>query len=299
MFYPLGTASNLAIQKYLNSRKVPQLFAGTAASKLTDIKNYPWTIGWQPTYRSEATIYANYILENHPNAKIGILYQNDDFGRDYLTGLRDVLGDRYSKLVVSEVGYEVGAPTVDSQVVRIRSDNPDVFLNLTTPKYAAQAIKKVAELGWTPVHIVSSVSFSVASVLKPAGLENSKGLLSANFKKSATDPQWQGDPKLKAYWEFIEGYLADVDRADEGPLNAYAVATGLIQVLKQAGDNLSRANIMRQAANLDFEIDEYLPGVRVKTSPADYNPIEQLQMMRFDGTRWERFGPMIEGSSSN
>ena len=295
MFYPLGTPSNSAIHKYMNTKQIPQLFVATGASKWGDPKNFPWTMGWAPNYRSEARIYASYLQKNHPNARIGIMYQNDDFGKDYIAGFHDILGDKYAKLVVAEVPYEVSVPTVDSQVVSVKSANPDVFVNVATPKFAAQAIKKVAELGWHPIHIMSNVSASVGAVMKPAGLENAKGVLSAGYQKDVTDAQWDKDPAMMEYRAFMAKYFPDADKSESGPLTAYGVATGLMQVLKQSGDDLTRANIMKQAANLDMEIKTYLPGIRVKTSPTDFYPLEQLRMMKFTGNHWELFGDIIDG----
>jgi branched-chain amino acid transport system substrate-binding protein len=293
-FATLGTASNAAIQKYMNTKKVPQLFVATGASRWGDPKNFPWTMGWQPTYRSEARIYATYILQNHPNAKIGVLYQNDDFGKDYIAGLKDVLRDKYQSLVVKEAAFEVTAPTVDSEIVAIKAANPDIFINIATPKFAAQAIKKVAELGWKPIQIMTNVSVSVGAVMHPAGLEASKGVLSAGYQMDVTDPQWDKAPGMIAYREFMAKYFPEADKADAAPLAGYNQAIGLVQVLKQCGDDLTRENVMKQAANLDFEISTQLPGIRIKTSPTDFFPMEQLQMMRFTGERWEFFGPVLD-----
>ncbi len=294
VFAPLGTPSNAAIQKYMNQKKVPQLFVATGASRWGDPEHFPWTIGWQANYRSEARIYATYIKKNYPGKTIGILYQNDDFGKDYLAGLKDVLGDDYSKLVVTEVPFEVSVPTVNSQVVSIKSANPDIFFNIGTPKFAAQAIKKVAELDWHPVQFMTNVSASVGGTLKPAGLENAKGIFSAGYIKDITDPQWDNDPTMKEYRAFMEKYMPEADKTDGAPFAGYGGAIGLIQVLKQCGDNLTRENVMKQAANLDFVDGVYLPGVRIKTSPTDFYPIEQLQMMKFNGVKWDFFGELMD-----
>jgi len=296
-FAPLGTASNSAIQKYMNQKKVPQLFVATGASKWGDPQNFPWTIGWQANYRSEARIYATYIKKTYPGKTIGILYQNDDFGKDYISGIKDVLGADYAKLVVSEVPFEVSVPTVDSQVVAIKSANPDIFVNIGTPKFAAQAIKKVSELDWHPVHFMTNVSASVGGTLKPAGIDNSKGILSAGYIKDVTDPQWDKDPTMIEYRAFMEKYMPEADKTDGAPFAGYGGAIGLIQVLKQCGDNLTRENVMKQAANLDFVDGVYLPGVRIKTSPTDFYPIEQLQMMKFNGEKWEFFGELMDSHS--
>jgi ABC-type branched-subunit amino acid transport system substrate-binding protein len=293
-FATLGTASNAAIQKYMNTKKVPQLFVATGASRWGDPKNFPWTMGWQPTYRSEARIYASYILKNHPGAKIGVLYQNDDFGKDYVAGLKDVLADKYQTMVIKESAFEVTAPTVDSEIVAIKSANPDVFINIATPKFAAQAIKKVAELDWHPIQIMTNVSVSVGAVMQPAGLAASKGVLSAGYQMDVTDPQWDKTPGMTAYREFMAKYFPEADKSDAAPLAGYNQAIGLVQVLQQCGDNLTRENVMKQAANLDFEIATQLPGIRIKTSPTDFYPMEQLQMMRFSGEKWEFFGPVLD-----
>ena len=252
---PLGTASNAAIQKYMNNMKVPQLFVATGASRWGDPEHFPWTIGWQPNYRAEARIYATYILQHHPDAKIGVLYQNDDFGKDYVLGLKDVLRDKYGKMVVSEISYEVSMPTVDSQVVAIKTANPEIFINIGTPKFAAQAIKKLAELDWHPVHIMTNVSASVGAVLKPAGLKNAKGILSAGYQMDVTDPQWDSHPGMQKYRAFMAKYYPEADRSESGPLTAYNTSTALVEVLKRCGDNLTRENVMKVVANMDFEIN--------------------------------------------
>jgi branched-chain amino acid transport system substrate-binding protein len=295
IFAPLGTASNAAIQKYMNTMKVPQLFVATGASRWGDPEHFPWTIGWQPNYRAEARIYATYILQHYPNAKVGVLYQNDDFGKDYVLGLKDVLRDKYDAMVVASVPYEISMPTVDSQVVAIKTANPDIFVNIGTPKFAAQAIKKIAELGWHPVHIMTNVSASVGAVLKPAGLENSTGILSAGYQMDVTDPQWDSHPGMQKFRAFMAKYYPEADRSESGPMTAFNTSTALVEVLKRCGDNLTRDNVMRIVANLDFEIDTYIPGIRIKTSPTDFYPIEQVQMMRFTGAKWQLFGPIIDG----
>jgi branched-chain amino acid transport system substrate-binding protein len=294
LFNPLGTAGNSAIQKYMNQKKVPHLFLATGASKWADPEHFPWTMGWNPSYRAEARIYARYILKNFPDKKIGILYQNDDFGKDYIAGLHDILKDKYDTMVVSQAPFEVSVPTVDSQVVSVKAANPDIFLNIATPKFAAQAVKKVGEMGWHPIQIVSNVSASVGAVMKPAGLENAKDVLSAAYIKDPTDPQWDKDPTMMEWRAFMAKYLPEADKDDGGPLAGYGAALGMMQVLKQAGDDLTRENIMKQAASLDFVDGAYLPGVKIKTSPTDFAPIEQFQMMKFTGERWERFGEIID-----
>ncbi len=295
IFASLGTASNAAIQKYMNNMKVPQLFVATGASRWGDPEHFPWTIGWQPNYRAEARVYATYILKHNPDAKLGVLYQNDDFGKDYVLGLKDVLRDKYGKMVVSEISYEVAMPTVNSQVVAIKSANADIFINIGTPKFAAQAIKKVAELGWHPIHIMTNVSASVGAVLKPAGLENSKGILSAGYQMDVTDPQWDSHSGMQKFRAFMAKYYPEADKSESGPLTGYNLSTALVHVLTQCGDNLTRENVMKVVANMDFEINTYIPGIRIKTTPTDFYPIEQVQMMRFSGEKWELFGPIIDG----
>jgi branched-chain amino acid transport system substrate-binding protein len=299
IFNSLGTANNTAIQKYMNTKKVPQLFVSTGAAKWNDPKNFPWTMGWQPNYQVEARIYAAYILKNHPGKTIGVLYQNDDFGKDYVIGLRDGLGDQANKLIVMEASYETTSPTVDSQVVQIKSANPDIFVNISTPKFAAQAIKKLGELKWTPVHFLTNVSVSVGSVMKPAGYENGQGVLSAAYLKDPKDPQWKDDAGLNEWRAFMTKWYPEGDQEDAATVFAYGVAKGLEQVLRQCKDDLTRENIMRQAANLNFEISIYLPGTRIKTSPTDFAPLEQLQMMRFKGESWELFGPLMSGEKNS
>jgi len=295
IFAPLGTAPNAAIQKYMNNMKVPQIFVATGASRWGDPEHFPWTIGWQPNYRAEARVYATYILQHYPNAKLGVLYQNDDFGKDYVLGLKDVLRDKYDQMVVASVPYEIAMPTVESQVVAIKSMNPDIFINVATPKFAAQAIKKLAELDLHPVHIMTNVSASVGAVLKPAGLDHSKGILSAGYQMDVTDPQWDSTPGMKRFRAFMEKYYPEADKSESGPLTAWNTSTALVEVLKRCGDNLTRENVMKVVANMDFEIDTYIPGIRIKTTPTDFYPIEQVQMMKFSGAKWELFGPIIDG----
>ena len=279
----------------MNAKKVPQLFVSTGAAKWNDPKNFPWTMGWQPNYQVEARIYAAYILKNHPGKTIGVLYQNDDFGKDYVIGLREGLGDQANKLIVMEASYETSSPTVDSQIVQIKAANPDILINISTPKFAAQAIKKPGELKWKPVHFLTNVSVSVGSVMKPAGYENGQGVLSAAYLKDPKDPQWKNDPGLNEWRAFMTKWYPEGDQEDAATVFAYGVAKGLEQVLRQCKDDLTRENIMRQAANLNFEIGIYLPGTRIKTSPTDFAPLEQLQMMRFKGESWELFGPLMSG----
>jgi len=299
IFNSLGTPSNSAIQKYMNGKKVPQLFVASGASKWNDPSHFPWTMGWQPSYQVEARIYGAYILKNYPGKTIGVLYQNDDFGKDYVTGLHEALGPQAEKLILIEASYETTAPTVDSQIVQIKGANPDIFINVSTPKFAAQAIRKIAELSWHPVHFISNVSVSVGSVMKPAGYENDQGILSAAYLKDPKDPQWKNDPAMNEWRAFMTKWYPDGDQEDAATVFGYGVAKGLEQVLRQCGDNLTRENIMKQAASLDFEIGVYLPGTRIKTGPTDFAPIEQLQMMRFKGESWELFGPVMSGEKNS
>jgi branched-chain amino acid transport system substrate-binding protein len=298
LFNSLGTPPNSAIHKYMNTKKVPQLFVATGATKWNDPKDFPWTMGWQPNYQSESQIYAKYILKEKPNAKIAILYQNDDYGKDYVKGLKDGLGAKAASMIVIEESYEVSQPTIDSSIVKLKSTDADVFFNVTTPKFAAQAIKKMAEIGWKPMHFLNNVSASVGTVMKPAGFENSQGIISSNYMKDPTDGQWKNDPGMKAWNEFLDKYYPEANRADGGVVYGYNVAQGLVQVLKQCGDDLTRANVMKQAANIkDFVPGGVLPGVKVNTSSTDFAPISQLQLMRFKGETWEMFGEILSSDA--
>jgi branched-chain amino acid transport system substrate-binding protein len=296
IFQSLGTPTNTAIHKYMNAKKVPQLFVATGATKWGDPKHFHWTMGWQPTYQAEGHIYAKYLLANHPNAKIGILYQNDDYGKDYVKGLKDGLGDKAAKMIVSEQPYETSDPTVDSQIVNLKASGANVFYNVTTPKFAAQAIKKAAEIGWHPVHLLNNVSQSVGGVLRPAGLDNSKGILSTYYLKDSTDPAWKDDAGYKGWVAFMDKYFPKGDKTSSFTVYGYTVAQTLVQVLKQCGDNLTRENVMKQAANLkNLDLPMLLPGIKINTSPTDYYPIEQMQMQQFDGKRWHSIGPIMSG----
>src|SRR5580700_9722523 len=294
IFQSLGTPSNSAIMKYMNAKKVPQLFVATGATKFGDPKDFPWTMGWQPNYQSEGRIYAKYLMDSHPNGKIGILYQNDDYGKDVVKGLKDGLGDKTS-MIIAEAPYETSDPTVDSQIVKLKASGADIFLNVATPKFAAQAIKKVAEVGWKPLQIVNNVSNSVGGVLNPAGFDNATGVLSTAYYKDPTDPNWKDDPGFKAWSEFMDKYYPDGNRTDGNTVYGYLLGQTLVQVLKQCGDDLTRENVMKQAANLKLDLDMLLPGIAIHTSTTSYYPLQQLQMEKFDGKRWERFGPVISG----
>jgi branched-chain amino acid transport system substrate-binding protein len=297
IFQSLGTPTNAAIQKYLNERQIPQLFVATGATKFGDPKHFRWTMGWAPTYQTEGKIYGKYILENLPQGKIGILHQNDDSGRDFLKGFKDGLGAEATKrMIVGELPYEATDPTVDSQVVALKTLGADIFFNAASPKSAAQAIRKAAEIGWKPIQFLVSVSNSVGSVLKPAGLENAKGILSTKYLKDPTDPAWKDDPAVKEWTAFMDKYFTDGNKTSTFSVYGYLAAQTMVQVLKQCGDDLTHENVMRQAANLrNFEPAMLLPGIKINTSPTDYFPLEQMQMSRFNGEYGELFGPVIAG----
>jgi|SRR5579872_4236454 len=292
---PLGTPCNSAIWHYMNEKKVPQLFVATGATKWDDPKGHPWTIGWQPNYQSEGRIYAAYTLKTKPDGKIGVLYQNDDFGKDYLKGVKDGLGDKASMVIV-EASYETTDPTVDSQVVDMKAKGVDVFVNCGIPKFAAQAIRKAGEIGWKPLHILSSIGNSVGATLKPAGLENAKDLISDFYLKDATDTKWKDDAGFKEWSAFMDKYLPDGDKTDQGFVAGASLAAMTAQVLKQCGDELTRENVMKQAANLhNFSVPMLLTGITANTSPTDFAPVKQVQMAKFDGERWTLFGDLIKG----
>ena len=295
IFQSLGTPSNSAIQKYMNSRKVPQLFVGSGATKFGDPKNFPWTMGWQPTYQSEGRVLARYILEKFPNSKIAVFWQNDDAGKDQVKGVRDGLGDK-AKMIIADASYEVSDPTIDSQIVTLKNSGADTFISLAAPKAAAQAIKKVAELGWKPNYFISSTATSVGTVMKPAGLENAKGLISAAYIKDPTDPAWKDDPATKTWIAFMDKYFPDGDKLNSSNVYGYVAAQTMVQILKQCGNDLTRDNIMKQAANIkDFSPDMLIPGIKMYTGPNDFYPIEQMRLMRFDGEAWNLFGEIVEG----
>jgi branched-chain amino acid transport system substrate-binding protein len=298
-FQIIGTPPNASVQKYLNEKKVPQLLASTGATRFTDPKNFPWTIAFNPNYQSEAHIYAQFILANHPNAKIGILYQNDDLGKDYVKGLRDGLGAKASNMIVAEVSYELSDPTVDSQMVTLKASGADLFYNITTPKFGAQAIRKAAELGWKPVQILDINATHVSQTLIPAGLENAKGIVSVNYGKDPLDPQWANDEGMKRYKAFMKKYAPAEDANSGIATYGYSTAQLLVQIIRQCGDNLTRSNIMKQATNIkDFVFDLALPGMTISSEPDDYRINKQFQMMRFDGQRWVLFGPILTDESN-
>ena len=294
LFQTLGTPPNSAIHKYMNAKKIPQLFVATGATKWGDPEHFPWTMGWQPNYQTESHIYAKYLLQKNPGAKIAVLYQNDDYGKDYLKGLHDGLGSQADKMIVKEVSYEVTDPTVDSQIITLQASGADTFFILATPKFAAQAIRKTYDVGWKPLTFINNVSSSVATVLQPAGIEKSIGLITALYLKDPTDPQWEKDAGMKKWFAWMKTYYPEGDIKDISNVFGYGAAQTLIQVFKQCGDDLSRENIMRQAANLkNFEIPVLLPGININTSPTDFYPIEQTQLARFDGKRWVLFGEVL------
>jgi branched-chain amino acid transport system substrate-binding protein len=297
VFNSLGTPSNTAFQKYLNTKKVPQLFVATGASKWNDPKNFPWTMGWQPSYQVEAQIYAKYLIKEKPDAKIAVLYQNDDFGKDYLKGFKDGLGSK-GAMIVAEESYEISEPTVDSHIVKIKSMNPDVVVSFVTPKFAAQTIKKIGELGWKPLHLVTNVSVSVGAVMQPAGFAAAQGVLSADYRKDGADAQWKDDAGMKKWSAFLDKYMPGADRSDNSLIYGYGVAQTMVKVLQMCGDDLTRANVMKQAASLkDFTPDTLLPGIKIDTSATDFAPIAQLRMMRFKGETWELFGDIISADT--
>jgi len=296
LFQPLGTPSNSAIHKYMNAKKVPQLFVATGATKWGDPKNFPWTMGWQPNYQSEGRIYAKYILDNYPNSKIAVFWQNDDAGKDQVKGLRDGLGDKADKMIIADKSYEVSDPSIDSQIVALRDSGADTFFSWAAPKGSAQAIRKVGELGWKPRFFLANVSASVAGVLRPAGLQYTKDIISSAYLKDPTDPSWKDDPAIKEWQAFMDKYYPAGDKVDLNNVYGYAAAQTMVQVLKQCGDDLTRENIMRQAANLhNFSSNVMLPGIKINTSPDDFFPIEQMQLMKFDGQAWHLFGSVITG----
>jgi branched-chain amino acid transport system substrate-binding protein len=294
IFNSLGTPPNSAIQKYMNSKKVPQLFVATGATKWNDPKDFPWTMGWQPNYQSETQTYAKYILKNYPKAKIAVLYQNDDYGKDYLKGFKDGLGAKAASMIVAEESYEISEPTIDSHIIKMKSSGADVFMNISTPKFAAQAIKKNAEIEWKPTHFLNNVSVSIGSVIKPAGMPASQGIISSAYLKDPTDPQWKDDAGMKGWNAFLDKYFPEADRTDASVMYGYTVAQGLVYVLKNCGNDLTRANIMKQAAGIkDLVLPGLLPGIKVNTSATDFAPISQIQLMKFKGETWERFGDIL------
>jgi branched-chain amino acid transport system substrate-binding protein len=294
IFNALGTPTQSAVQKYQNSKKVPQLFLATGASKWNDPKEFPWTMGFQPSYRVEARIFAKYIMKNKPDAKVAVFYQNDDFGKDYVAGLKDVFGDKASSIIIAEESYETTEPSIDNHIVKLKGTGADVLVNISTPKFAAQTIKKMAELEWKPMHVMTDVSISIGAVMKPAGFEASEGVLSAGYLMDASDPQWKDNAGMKKFFAFAEKYMPGANLADTNLVYGYAAAQTMVQVLKQAGDDMTRENVMKQAASLkNFAPDTVIPGVAINTSATDFAPIEQLKMMQFKNGQWVLFGDII------
>ncbi len=293
LFAPVGTPNNTAIHKYMNAKKVPQLFISSGAARWSDPKNFPWSMGWNPSYQVEGRIYGQHILSTRPAAKIAVLVQNDDFGKDYLKGLMDGLGDKAKTMVVAQASYETTDPTIDSQLVTLKASGADTFFNITTPKFSAMAIRKSAELGWKPAHYLVSTSNSVTAVLKPAGLANSVGVISATYTRDPVDPRWKDTKELADFNEYMKKFNSGGDPLDAINVLGYSMAQTLVQVLKQAGDNLTRANIMSQAANLNMTLPMLYPGVTVKTGPDDFNPIERMQMIQFNGTGYDLMGSVV------
>jgi branched-chain amino acid transport system substrate-binding protein len=295
IFGSLGTATNSAVQKYLNEHKIPQLFIATGASKWVDPEHFPWTMGLQPNYHTEARIYARYILEHKPDARIAVLYQNDDYGKDYVAGLKDGLGDRYAKMVVGQTSYEATDATVDSQIVTLQATGADVFVDIASPKFAAQAIRKAYDIGWRPLHLVNNISSAVGAVLRPAGLEKSVGIITARYYKDPTDPQWRDDHAYQEWLAWMKKYNPEANVADTYAVSGYIGAAALVHVLRQCGDDLSRENILRQAADIHgLALPMLIPGITVNTSPTDYRPIKQMLLMRFDGQTWQPASELID-----
>ena len=294
LFYPLGTQTNTAIHKYMNQKKVPQLFVATGASKWGNPRQFPWTMGWQPDYHTEGAIYGKHLIANHNNPKIGILRQNDDMGNDYLDGFHEGLTEKLKKYIVADVTYEATDPTVDSQILQLRNSGADVFFNVTTPKFAAQAIKKIAEIGWKPVHYLVGVAASIGAVMRPAGVENGQGIITAQYLKDVTDPRWDDSPDVKAWKAFMAKWNPAANLLEGSNASSYSAVHGFAHVLKQCGDELTRENLMRQAANIrDLEVPLMLPGIRVNTSPTNFYPLRAMQLAKFEGDHWALFGEMM------
>jgi ABC-type branched-subunit amino acid transport system substrate-binding protein len=295
LFNVIGTPGNAAIQKYVNQKKVPHIFISSGATRWNNPTNFPWSMAWWPSFRSEARVYAKYIQQNYPGKTVGILYQNDDLGKDYLAAFHEIFGAESAKRIVAEVSYELTDSTVDSQIIQIKAAKPDIFLNISTPKFAAQAIRRVAELGWKPVQFLSNVSASVEKVLLPAGADNARDIITATYMKDPTDPQWKDDPGVAEYKAFVAKYFSDPAGEDGTAVFGYGAAMALTRILKQCGNDLTRDNVMKQMTTLDMELPVYLPGIRIRTTPSSYAPINQLQLMKFNGTRFELFGSVIDG----
>ncbi len=294
LFQTLGTPPNSAIHKYVNAKKVPHLLLATGATKWADPKNFPWTLGFNLSYQAEGSIYAKYLLKSKPNAKVAILYQNDDFGKDVLKGVKDGLGAKGAKMIVSEASYEVTDPTVDSQMLTLQASGADTFINITTPKFGAQAVRKAFDSGWKPLHIINNVSASVGSVLVPAGLDKAVGLMTLQYYKDPNDPQWKDDPSMLEWRAFMGRYYRDGDPKDASNLYAYITAQTMVQILKQCGNDLTRENVMKQAANIkNLKLPLLLPGMALNTTPTDFFLVKQGQLAKFTGTQWQGFGDVL------
>jgi branched-chain amino acid transport system substrate-binding protein len=294
MYMPLGTPTNSAVHKYLNQKGVPQLFITSGAVKWGDPKNYPWTMGWLPSFQAEGGNFTKYVLRNKPDAKIGILYQNDDFGKDYLKGIKLALGAQNAKMIVSEQAYETTDPTIDTQIINLKGAGADTLMNIASIKFAAMAIRKISDIGWKPLHFLNSPSSGVSATLAPAGFDNSVGIITADFLKDPTDPRWKDDKEVLDYLAFLKKWLPDANPADRLNVVGYSIGQTMLQVFKQCGDDLTRENIMKQAANLDLELPMLLPGIKIKTSADDFFPIEGEYLQRFDGKRWVIFGDLLQ-----
>ncbi len=299
LFNTLGTPTNSAIERYLNQRKVPQLFVATGADKWGDYKQYPWTIGLQPSYRTEAQIYGKYILKNKPDAKVAILYQNDDFGKDYIAGLRDIFGKDWDKRVIKSISYEVTDPTVDSQVSSLQSSGADTLVCATAPKQAAQTIRKMRDLTWTPLVFMTNVSISVGAVMQPAGATGAQGIVTSGYLKDATDPAWKDDAGMNEWRAFMASRMPGAELSDNNYVYGYLASRVMHHVLGKCGGDFSRPNVMKQATSIDaLEVPVLLPGIKVATSSTNYHPIQAMQLQKWDGAKWVRFGEVIEGVST-
>jgi branched-chain amino acid transport system substrate-binding protein len=294
LYMPLGTPTNSAVHKYLNQKAVPQLFITSGAVKWGDPKNYPWTMGWLPSFQAEGSNFTKYVLRNKPDAKIAILYQNDDFGKDYLKGIKAALGAQAAKMIVSEQGYETTDPTIDTQIINMKGSGADTLMNIASIKFAAMAIRKISDIGWKPLHFLNSPSSGVSATLAPAGLDNSVGIITADFLKDPTDPRWQDDKAVLDYLAFLKKWLPDANPADRLNVVGYSIGQTMLQVFKQCGNDLTRENVMKQAAHLDLELPMLLPGIKIKTNPDDFFPIEGEYLQRFDGKRWVVFGDLLQ-----
>jgi branched-chain amino acid transport system substrate-binding protein len=290
-----GSPSNFATQKYLNAKKIPSLFLGSGANRVSDPTNYPWSMGWQPNNHAKGVIYAKYLLKQRPNAKVAVLFQNDDFGRDHLKGFRDGLGAKAASMIVREVSYEISEPTIDSQIVLLKASGADVLVDISTPKFAAQAIKKVAETKWEVLHFLSDAAGSISSTLVPAGLDNSKGVITISYRKEPTDQAWANDTGMKDFLTFMKSHMPDVNPTDTYSQFGYATAQTFVHVLQNCGDDLTRENLMKQATSIKgLVLPTMLPGVTLNTSPTQYTPISQAQLVQFDGKTWIAASDIID-----